>query len=347
MEGNTELQKTSEGQITPEAQVVETPEGDWLKNLKGRFNKVFKRERKIGHHRTIINIFYSPHRSAEDMNGLADQFQKCDIYFPETFGWSPEYLNALRKLSDGQITPKMALQDWGDEDPYHYSRDEDFFKIIYKSKKPIAFLDIPQGHLLVDREKENKVPKINFGSNFGQVLDSVREYIKKAADIHKERETYIVKQLQPQIRELLKANPKLRKKQEVNVLISIGIAHTSLYRNLKEEHETTAKFGKKPMAFRYTEEALSKNMSNYFLGDDIVARIATEWTLSKAHKKLFRTSDSLNDAISMRRLISRFSFDEIRNMFESAKDFNEWEDMFIRGMKERVRAAAANLSLAK
>lgn len=331
MEGNTEPQKPSEGQINPE--------GDWLKTIKSRFNRMFKRERKIGHRGTTINIFYSPHRSAEDMNGLADQFQKCDIYFPETFGWSPEYLGSLRKLSDGQITPDIALQEYADKDPFYYARDEDFFKIIYNSKKPIAFLDIPEGHSLVEREKENKVPNINFGHNFGQALDSVRECIKKAADIEKEREIYIVKQLQPQIRELLKTHPKLREKQEINALISIGIAHTSLYRNLRKEYETTMKFGKKPMAFRYTEEALSRHMSNEFLDDDLVARITTEWILSKAHKKLFYTNDSLNDARSMRRLISRLSFDEIRNMFETAKDLNEWEDMFVHRIKEGVKVS--------
>lgn len=327
MEGNIEPQKPSEGQINPE--------GDWIKTLKGRLNKVFKRERNIGHRGTTINIFYSPHRSAEDMNGLEEQFQKCDIYFPETFGWSLKYLNTLRKLSDGQITPEMALQEYGDKDPFYYARDENFFKIIYNSKKPIAFLDVPEGHPLVRREKENKVPSINFGSNFGQTLDSVRDYIKKAADIEKEREAYIVGQLQPQIQELLKTHPKLREKQEINALISIGIAHTSLYLNLREYYETTVKFGKKPMAFRYTEEALSRYMSNEFLDDDLVARIATEWMLSKAHKKLFYTNDSLNDARSMRRLISRLSFDEIRNMFEGASAFDEWPALFVQGLQKK------------
>lgn len=332
MEGNTEPQKPSEEQMNPE--------GDWIKTLKSRFNRVFKRERNIGHRGTTINIFYSPHRSAEDMNGLADQFQKCDIYFPETFGWSTEYLNALRKLSDGEITSEIVLQDYADKDPFYYARDEDFFKIVCNSKKPIAFLDVPEDHPLVGREKENKVPNINFGSNFGQTLDSVRACIQKAADIEKERESYIVKQLQPQIQELLKTHSKLREKQEINALISIGIAHTSLYRNLREDYETTVKFGKNPIAFRYTEEALSRCMSNEFLDDDLVARIATEWILSKAHKKLFYTNDSLNDARSMRGLISRLSFEKIRNMFESARDLNEWENMFIREIKERIKVSA-------
>lgn len=332
METNTEPQKPSEGQINPES--------DWLKTIKGRLDRVFKRERNIGHRGTIINIFYSPHRSAEDMSGLKEQFQKCDIYFPETFGWFPESLNALRKLSDGQITPEMALQNYEDKDSFYYAIDEDFFKIIYNSKKPIAFLDIPEGHPLVRREKENKVPNIKFGFNFSQTLNSVREYIKKAADIEKERETYILKQLQPQIQELFKTHPKLREKQEINVLISIGIAHTSLYRNLREDYETTVKFGKKPKAFRYTEEALSRHMSNESLDDELVARIATEWVLAKAHKKLFYTSDSLNDARSMRRLVSRFSFGEMKDIFERAHGFDEWADMFVQGLKERIKVPA-------
>lgn len=333
MEGNTEPQKPSERQITPE--------GDWMKTLKGRFNRVFKRERKIGHRGTTINIFCSPHRSAEDTKGLEEQFQKCDIYFPETFGWSPKYLNALRKLSDGQITPEMALQEYGGKDQFFYARDKDFFKIIYNSKKPIAFLDIPEGHPLVGRQEENKVPNIHFGHNFVQELDPIRRYVEKFAGIEKERETYMVKQLQPQIQELLKTHPKLREKQEINVLISIGIAHASLYFNLRENYRTTVKFGKEPLAFRYTEEAFSKNMSNEFLDDDLVARVATELTLFKGNKNLFYTNDSINDAKSMRRLISKLNFDQIKNMFERARNVNEWESMFERGVRERIEVPVA------
>ena len=330
MEGNTEPQKPSEEQINPESSLVKT--------IKSKL-KIFKREKSVGGRGTTVNIFYSPHRSAEDMDGLADQFQKCDIYFPETFGWSPEYLNTLRKLSDGEVTPEMVLQEYGDRNPFYYARDENFFNIIYKSKKPIAFLDIPKSHSLVKREKENKVPEIHFGSNFDQVLDSVREYIKKAADIQKEREAYILAQLRPQIQELLKTHQTLREKQEINTLISIGIAHTSLYRYLRKDYQTIVKFGKKPMAARYEEEALSKHMSNENLEDDLIVRIVAERILSKEHKKLFYTNDSLKDAMGSRRLISKFSFDELREMFEGAHDSSEWTDMFVQRLKERVKAA--------
>ena len=341
MEGNTEPQKPSEEQINPEDQILEASERDWLKTLRGKLNRVFRRERSVGGRGTTVNIFYSPHRSSEDMDGLADQFQKCDIYFPETFGWSPEYLDTLRKLSNGQVTPKMALQEYADTNPFIYARDKSLFNIIYKSKKPIAFLDIPNSHSLVKLEKENKVPEIHFGSNFVQVLDSVREYIKKAADIQRDRETYMLHQLRPQIQELLKTHQTLREKQELNILISIGIAHTSLYRYLRKDYQTMVKFGKKPMAARYGEEALSKHMFNENLDDDLIVRIVAEWTLSKGHKKLFYTNDSLKDAMRVRGLISRFSFDELKEMFEGAHDSNEWTDMFVQGLKERIKAPAA------
>lgn len=343
MEEDTEFQKPPQWQLKPEGQTLEPPQAAWLKGLKDRFNRVFKRERRIGERKITIDIFYSPHGSAEDIGGLEDQLKKADIYIPETFGWSLQYLDALRKLSNGKVTPEMVLQDWGDRNPYYYHRDENFFNIIYKSKKPIAFLDIPDSHSLVRREKETKIPDIQFGSNFGQVIDSVRGYIEKAADMQEERETYMLEQLQPQIQELLKTHPKLRGKQEINILLSVGAAHTLLYRNLRKDYETTTVFGKKPMIFLYREEALRRHMFNKPVGDDLVARIAAEWTLSKAHRNLFDTltNDSLKKAIAMRRLVSRFSFDELKEMFEGAHDLNEWADMFVEGAKERVKVPVA------
>lgn len=341
MEGNAEFQKPKSSELKRQSQTMERPGINWLNGLKDRFSRMSKKEIAVGLPKIKIDIFYSPHGSAEDIDGLEDQLQKADIYIPENFGWTPEYLNVLRKLSDGKVTPEMALQDWGDEDPSYYSRDEKFFKIIYNSKKPITFIDIPDNHSLVRRENENKIPKIQFGSNFGQVLDSVRGYIKKAADMHKERETYMVKQLQSQIQELLKTHPELRGRQEINILLSVGGAHTSLDRYLKEDYQTTRKFSRIPMTFPYKEEALRRHMFNIPVDDDLAARIATGWTLSKADKKFFHTNDSLKDAVAMRRLVSRFSFDELKEMFESAHDLDEWADMFVQGPKERVKLPVA------
>jgi len=338
--GDNEFQKANNGELRPQSQVLERPEVNWLNGLKDRFTRKFKKEIRGGLPKIKIDIFYSPHGSAEDVYGLKDQFQKCDIYLPETFGWKPDFLNTLRGLSNGNVTPEMALQVWGDtNNPYFYSRDKEFFKIIYKSKKPIAFIDIPDSHSLVMREKENKIPKIHFGSNFGQAIDSIRGYIEKAADMQEERETYMLDQLQPQIQELLKTHPELRGKQEINTLVSIGVAHTLLYRYLKEDYQTTRKFSKMPMIFRYTEEALRRHMFNKPADDDLFARIATEWSLFKAHRNIIDTltNDSLKKAIAIRRLISRFSFDELKDMFEEARDINEWANMFVERAKERVK----------
>ena len=235
----------------------------------------------------------------------------------------------------------MALQDWGDDNPSYYSRDKKFFKIIYKSKKPITFIDIPDNHSLVRRENENKIPNIHFGSNFGQVFDAVRGYIEKAADMHEERETYMLKQLQPQIQELLKTHPELRGRQEINVLLSVGGTHTSLGRYLKKDYQTTRRFSRIPMIFPYRDEALRRHMFSKPVDDELVARIVAEHLLSKAHKKFFITDDSIKDVKSIRKLVSKFSFEELEEMFEGAHDLNEWANMFVEGAKERVKVPTA------
>ncbi len=49
----------------------------------------------------------------------------------------------------------------------------------------------------------------------------------------------------------------------------------------------------------------------------------------------------MQDVRSVRKLVPRFSLDELKKMFESAHDLNEWANMFVEGAKERVKVPAA------
>ena len=343
MDGNNELEGLKQSQqesLNPESQTLEAGGVGWFKRLKDRFGGVFKSEKKIGGHKVTIDVFYNKHRGAEETKGMEDQFQKADIYIPEVFGWTPEYLNDLRKLSNGDATPDEVLQKMGEKNPHYYSRDKNLFNLIYNSKKPITVIDIPEGHPLDDREREIKFPKIQFGSGFGQPLDSVREYIKKSSVMEKEREAYMFGQFEPKIQELINTHPELARRQQINALLSIGGAHMLLSNKLKNEYQITKEFSAAPRIFLYKEEAMIRYMFGKPVDDELVARIVAEQLLSIAHNKLFVTDDSIGDVKSVRKLVSRFSFNDMKNMFERARDLDEWADSFVQRSKEELKVAA-------
>lgn len=334
MEGNTEFQQPTGG-LKSGTQVLE------------RLGVNVEEEEKYPNIKLEVRL--ARHGSVEDAEGLEEKFKDCKIFFPETFGWLPRQLDTLQRLSFGSITPGIALQRWNYRNEHSHARDQKFFKMIYKSNKPIAFLDVPDGHPLVKRENENKFPDINFGSDFGQVLDSVREYIKEDGDMQLEREAYIVGQLNPQIQRMLEAYPELKKETEIAVLIDIGSGHKFLPGRLREEYHTTV--FDKDEAFLYSEEARIKHMMPLKSGaieqardggldDYLIARITAEWALLREYSDRFQTGDSESDALKLRKQISGFTFDELKDTFGKANSRKEWANLLLIGKEEQSKVAA-------
>lgn len=334
MEGNTEFQEPTGG----------SKSGTQVLERAGVNVEVKERLPKVK-----LEVRLAKHGSFEDAEGLEERFNKCDIFFPETFGWLPRQLDALQKLSFGSITPGIALQRWDYRDEHSLTRDQKFFQMVYRSKKPIAFLDVPDGHPLVKRENENKFPNINFGSDFSQILNSVREYIKEEGRIHAEREAYMVRQLKPQIQKILEDHPELKNKSEIAVLIDIGSGHKFLPGRLREEYDTTV--FDKDETFLYSEEGRIKYMKSLgsdarertsveILDDDLIARIVAEWGLLKEHPDVFQTANSESKAIELKKRISRYTFAELREEFGKAKSRKEWADLLMREAKKGASVTA-------
>ncbi len=284
MEGNAEFQKLPQRQLKPGGQTLEVPEADWLKGIKDRFNRVFKRDKRVGESEIELNIVKNRHRSSEETKGMEDQFKKADIYIPEVFGWTQDYLNDLRRLSSGDVTPDEILKKMGEKNPLYYARDESLFNLIHRTNKYITIIDVPENHPLVRREEEIKFPKLKFGTDFGQSLNSVRECIKEFAAMQQEREAYMLAQLRPQIQELINTHRELRKKQNINVLMSVGVAHLQLSHKLKNQYKTTKEFSTTPSLFLYKEMAIIKYMFGLPVEDELIARIIAEQLLSKDQK---------------------------------------------------------------
>lgn len=342
MEGNTEFQepqKPQQGSLNPETQSLQVADKGFLKRLKRKFDGVFRSEKKIGGHNISFKVFHNKHRSAEETKNIEELFQDADIFIPELFGWTKDYLNDLRKLSSGEVTPEDILRKMGEKNPLYRSREESFFNLIYNTQKPITIIDVPEGHPLDVREREIVFPKIQFGKSFSQSLDSVRQYIIEFADLQKEREAYMFGQLEPRIQELININPQLGSKHEINVLLSIGGAHTQLSNKLKNKYQKTKEFEAVPRLFLYKEEAMIIYMYEKSVDDELAARVFSEQLLSRAHKKLFITEDSVEDVRSVRKLISRFNFDEMKKMFEESGNLSEWADSFVQRSREKQKVA--------
>lgn len=58
-----------------------------------------------------IEIFFGPHVTGEDAAGLKEKIKACDIFIPESLGWTPEILSSVRDMAKGKINPEINLKN--------------------------------------------------------------------------------------------------------------------------------------------------------------------------------------------------------------------------------------------
>jgi len=215
-------------------------------------------------------------------------------------------------------------------------------EMIYNSQKPIALIDVPENHPIVKEiknyESEMKGKKIFHYGNFAQTMESFKKALAEEAFLEKEREEYILSQLKPQVDALLNEYPNLRDKQGISILLSLGVSHTSLYHSLKKENfEVTRIFNKMPFVYPYRNEVVRRYLFGKSVDDLLLSRALTEvlfWEAFGAQLDENEGHDSQKIAEFTRRLISAFSFDEIKNMFEGASKFDEWPSFLYMNLKK-------------
>lgn len=319
MDGNVEFDNPQKEKLKPENQALEVQK-----------TRVIESREQKQYPQMSVNIFYSPHGTAKDAEGFREEFKKADVYIPERRGWTESGLRRLRMISRGEISQIPILgKDFKEPNDFYWGT----YNIIYKSNKPITLIDIPENHPLVERIDENKAEEgIRFGSDFSDVLDYERRNLIEQAAITKEREQYMIEQLEPRVQELLKDYPDLQNKQQINILLTLGSLHTFFYHNLKKDYSTTRVMSKTYRVFDFYLEAKRRLMLGKPVDDGFLARANMNqclfmlWELYP-NRLLQLISDSYKIEVS-RKLCVLFSFDEIRDMFEGAEDIDSWNSLF-------------------
>lgn len=339
IEGKTELQKPPQGTLKPESQNLQMAEAGLPSNTETSLNQALEEERKPGEPKISVNIFYAPHESARDMEGLKKEFATCDIYMPEAHGWTETTLDILKRLSSGEMSPSEVAPD---EDPVKQKKQRMIDEMIFNSHKPIALIDVPDNHQIIldeeDRRSQNNGKKIFHYGNFDQTLESLRDVLKSES-LDRERETYMLSQLKPQVEAILKEHPELKDKQEIQVLLSLGADHTSIYHSLKEENiQVTRVFSENPFVYPFGLEVERRNVFGRPIENELVGQALTEillWRAFRPHLEDLAEQDTQKVTVFTRKLISVFSSDEIKNMFEGASKFEEWPALFLQGLREK------------
>lgn len=281
-----------------------------------------------------ISIFYGPHKTGEDQQGLKKMFRKADVYVPEMAGWVEKDREIYQGVSNGYIKPVDAafnLDGFVDE-----ARLKEL-ATIFRSKKPIIVADVPKDDPIWEKiEKQLKeltnLPALNI--SFSQAMEGIRDFSKRFAQTQKEREEY----MHSKIKELITGNPQLSKKKRLNVLLNLGISHTSLFRYFrKDNQQTDVKFGAELNIFSYMEEGFRRSMAGKVIDNDLAARIILELLFFRDWMKSFRglTRNNTEESIIDRQILSRFDLKDAEKLFNQVKGGGNPKVLFYSMLSEK------------
>lgn len=280
-------------------------------------------------------FFYSAHRTAKDFEKLEDVFNKSDVYVPEAFRWTPEALRDVNNLSQGRITIKDVAFWCGFSN--NSSRFKEF-ELIEGSKKPILFVDLPEGHRLMEADKnvmELRATGLSLfkRGEFAASIQIMREGTKFSAEYFLKREEVIKKNIKKKVRELIANSPKLKAKKEVSVLIKLGGVHTGVYHRFKKELLTSSwHFSSSPTVYSNLEEAYRRIMlsRNKESSDELLARALVERSMTGYIYKL--TNDTEKAYCVLRKIASKL---DLKNIEEISEELGKGQKILVDCLEER------------
>lgn len=186
----------------------------------------------------------------------------------------------------------------------------------------MILVDVPAGHLLTEAEKvlDNyyKLSREENRENFSGTLRVLDIYLRGFAKLEEEREAYMVARLKPAIEETLKAHPELRKKEKINVLMSLGSGHTGVHHALKSSGEKSrTDFPSQLYTFDFFTEGVRAYRFGKRVDNELLAHIWMQNRFKKIFSRNSKIKKSNNASLFLRKFTSLFSYDEIREIFDA------------------------------
>lgn len=276
-----------------------------------------------------FEICYGPHYSAADFAKFKEPVWAADVYCPEG-QYTAEHIKLLQQVADGKITPSEMQAH-----PSYYCIGTRFEKemeeTLYKSQKLIIPLDMEpndsQVPVLEQISKQEALLRRDLvigHSRRGSEKISFEEAIKEACDWARKmkgtvtayREKIMLKNAKERIWQQIEEHRKeLLKKDELKVVLTLGAAHTGLYREMKKTGLNVSRdFKAKFFPFGYKTALVRSYDWDRPVSEELAAKAVMEMIL-----ELEIPPAISNDYIKITKfyvdVIDRFTMEEMKNLF--------------------------------
>jgi len=276
------------------------------------------REKQKIHYR----FYFAQHANEEDFKKMRSEIPLADVIVFENVGYTPQYLTHLQRVADGKESPQKMSELYGQDDESTLIVPE----LMYGSKKKIFFADLPDTHPLVTKgdtffDNLCAEQEMYVNGQFEKAMVARRLSLEEFAKTNQEREKYISERLEKELPRMIKSDYKLKFKPNIRVLVQMGNAHTSVFRDIKKAHPASRVSGRPIHIFSLQDTALRQLMWNKPLEDELVAQSLVENEI-QSRCLPFADDQSQKAAHVARMISSQLSLNQIREISESIKDNN-------------------------
>ncbi len=302
-----------------------------------------EREKKMPN--VSLRVHFTAHATEEDIKGLEQEFADCDVFVPEWGGWSRsrgdrELLNDLTK---GYLTPAYALRKIGiDSSSQMYGFWLRELEMMHDSQKPVTFVDIEETTSIAQEQRKSTRLRGNIkqqvGKNSSHLLSLTEEYEDAKTNELVKREENMAREVEPEIEKILEEYPHLKNKKDVKVLLMLGGMHTWVHHALDKEFQNVSRsFNAISFVMDYEAEAIRRRRFGKEVAQDLTAKVllqlCTENFLFFSLNPVTRNSQKIMQY--QRRILSKFSFDETKLLFEKAQGGEKLEALFVERLREK------------
>lgn len=267
-----------------------------------------------------FRMLYAAHDSENvywSTEELEKELQDIDIWFPESAGWNEFARIAQETFATGKYEVPKNI------DPVLKSQLEALRRLGKSGKEVgVGFVDLPEGHSLlkdnwvVDPNKVNRAFFDFLNGNFDIAIREVKSFTSETASNQKAREEYMQEHTGLEIDRILQNHPhlqeKLKAEGKLNILMTLGTAHTGVSHNLKKEgYDVERKFKHDlPYIFSPIHEVIRRYRFKKEVDDQLAARVLMQMMVTSELRFLdIEKADQVANKI-----VRSFSFEDIKKI---------------------------------
>ncbi|HEX5797065.1 MAG TPA: hypothetical protein VFX86_01595 [Candidatus Saccharimonadales bacterium] len=183
-----------------------------------------------------VHFVFGPHADASHFDAAAQLLDDCDIFIPELVAWDEDEQERYTRITkaSGASLEKIKRRMSPKIDGY----TEQMIQEISGTFKPIVFIDARAEDLPRDPDSYLATASSDdYEGHLEEFYNSIVD-LRNGANL---RDIIMVTNLGPAVTDKIREHPRLRNKEEVSALVTLGSAHYPVFQYLAEQEETCNK----------------------------------------------------------------------------------------------------------